>query len=254
MPVMKQTAKSVMDNIPSSPNKATPSRAEAWKMFDRVVHRYDLLNRLLSLRRDVAWRNKVAKYLPDRTEQRVLDLATGTGDILLSLFEKSDRIQSAIGIDMAEKMLERSRKKIAARKLDDRVFFIRADAVQIPFSSRSFDAVTIAFGIRNVPNVPRALAEMRRVLKPGGKALILEFSLPPNRFLRRLYLFYLRKILPRLGAVISGDSYAYRYLNETIETFPYGGQFCDMMERVGFVNVEAVPLTFGTATIYQGSR
>lgn len=251
---MKQTAKSVMDNIPSSPNKATPSRAEAWKMFDRVVHRYDLLNRLLSLRRDVAWRNKVAKYLPDRTEQRVLDLATGTGDILLSLFEKSDRIQSAIGIDMAEKMLERSRKKIAARKLDDRVFFIRADAVQIPFSSRSFDAVTIAFGIRNVPNVPRALAEMRRVLKPGGKALILEFSLPPNRFLRRLYLFYLRKILPRLGAVISGDSYAYRYLNETIETFPYGGQFCDMMERVGFVNVEAVPLTFGTATIYQGSR
>lgn len=243
-----------MDNIPSSPNKATPSRAEAWKMFDRVVHRYDLLNRLLSLRRDVAWRNKVAKYLPDRTEQRVLDLATGTGDILLSLFEKSDRIQSAIGIDMAEKMLERSRKKIAARKLDDRVFFIRADAVQIPFSSRSFDAVTIAFGIRNVPNVPRALAEMRRVLKPGGKALILEFSLPPNRFLRRLYLFYLRKILPRLGAVISGDSYAYRYLNETIETFPYGGQFCDMMERVGFVNVEAVPLTFGTATIYQGSR
>ena len=129
---------------------------------------------------------------------------------------------------------------------------MRADALQIPFADGSFDAVTIAFGIRNVVDVPRVLAEMHRVLKPGGRVLILEFSLPRNWLVRSLYPFHLRGILPRLGAMISGDRYAYRYLNETVETFPHGEEFCDMMQQAGFTGVQAVPLTFSIATIYHG--
>jgi len=249
---MRTDSKTVMNNSSSSEDKAAPSRAAVWRMFDRIAPRYDLLNRLLSLRRDVVWRNKVARYLPDRDRQHVLDIATGTADLLLSLFDKSDRIHFAVGIDLSPKMLKLGLKKITARKLDDRISLMRADALQIPFPDDSFDAVTIAFGIRNLTDVPKALAEMHRVLKPGGKALILEFSLPRNWLVRRLYPFHLRGILPRLGAMISGDSFAYRYLNETVETFPHGEEFCDMMQQAGFTGVQAVPLTFGIATIYHG--
>jgi demethylmenaquinone methyltransferase/2-methoxy-6-polyprenyl-1,4-benzoquinol methylase len=243
-----------MEDIPVPPRNVSPSRAESWRMFDRIAHRYDLLNRLLSFRRDVVWRNKVAKYLPDRPNQSVLDIATGTADLLLSLFRKSRQVGFGIGIDMSPKMLELARGKIAGRQFDDRISLVRADALRLPFANGSFDAVTIGFGIRNVPDVPAALAEMHRVLKPDGRALVLEFSLPKNRLMRRLYPFHLRGIIPRLGALICGDGYAYRYLNETVETFPYGDQFGDLMKQAGFCNVSAVPLTFGIATIYHGSR
>jgi demethylmenaquinone methyltransferase/2-methoxy-6-polyprenyl-1,4-benzoquinol methylase len=243
-----------MEDIPVPHRNVSPSRAESWRMFDRIARRYDLLNRLLSCRCDVAWRNKVAEYLPDRSNQCVLDIATGTADLLLSLFRRSQQVGSGIGIDMSPKMLELAREKIAGRQLDNKISLVRADALRLPFANGSFDAVTIGFGIRNVPDVPAALAEMHRVLKPGGKVLVLEFSLPRNRLMRRLYPFHLRGIIPRLGALISGDGYAYRYLNETVETFPYGDQFCDLMKQAGFCNVSAVPLTFGIATIYHGSR
>ncbi len=236
----------------SNDSKAAFPQAAVWRMFDRIAPRYDLLNRLLSLRQDVVWRKKVAQYLPDRAGQIVLDVATGTADLLLSLFDKSDRISSAVGIDLSPKMLRLGLEKIASRRLADKISLVRADALGIPFADNSFDAVTIAFGIRNVADVPRALTEMHRVLKPGGKVLILEFSLPRNRFIRSLYQFHLRGILPRLGAIVSGDSHAYRYLNKTIETFPHGEEFCDVMRKAGFVEVQAAPLTFGIATIYHG--
>ncbi len=223
-------------------------------MFDRIAPRYDFLNRLLSLRRDVAWRRRVADYLPEQTKQSVLDIATGTADLLLSLFDRSDRVSAAIGVDLAPTMLELGRRKVAKHQLDERVLLVRADALRLPFADRSFDAVTIAFGIRNMTDVPLALTEMRRVLKPGGKVLILEFSMPANPLVRRLYPFHLRGLLPVVGAMISGDSYAYRYLNRTVETFPYGEQFCALMRETGFVQVAAVPLTFGIATIYHGCK
>lgn len=243
-----------MDDISSSNEIVFPSRAESWEMFDRIARRYDLLNRLLSCRRDMAWRNKVAAYLPDRPNLRVLDVATGTADLLLSLLGKSKQVGFGIGIDMSPKMLELARVKIAGRKLDDRVSLVRADAERLPFPNNSFDVVTIGFGIRNISDVPKALSEMYRVLKPDGEVLILEFSLPKNWFMQRLYPFHLRGIIPRLGALISGDSYAYRYLNETVENFPYGDQFCRMMTQAGFAKVSAVSLTLGIATIYHGSR
>lgn len=235
-------------------NTKSHSRAEVWKMFDRIAHRYDLLNRLLSLWQDVRWRNRVAKHLPARDEQHILDLATGTGDLLISIFKHSKRVKSGIGIDMAEKMLEFGRPKLKKRGLDQAITLQTGDATEIPFPADRFDAVTISFGIRNVTDVSRALGEMKRVLKGGGKAIILEFSLPGNALMRSLYLFYFRKVLPRIGGLISGDSFAYRYLNETVETFPYGEAFCDLMRQAGFHQVKMTPLTFGIATIYEGEK
>ncbi len=234
--------------------KPVPERRDVWKMFDRVAHRYDLLNRTLSFGRDVRWRRHLAQLLPPRNELEVLDLATGTGDLLLSLYTDSGRVVSGVGLDMAGRMLEIARAKVRDRGLSDRLALIRADASTIPFMSASFDAVTIAFGIRNVVDVPQALSEMHRVLKPGGRCLILEFSLPRNRIIRAAYLFYFRYLLPRIGAIVSGDNYAYSYLNETVETFPYGQQFCDLMEDAGFEAVRGHTLTFGVATIYEGTK
>ena len=231
-----------------------PSRRDAWRMFDRVAHRYDLLNRLLSFGRDKVWRRELAARLSRRSDQHVLDVATGTADVILSLLDNSTRVSYAVGMDMAGGMLALAATKVAGRKRQQSVALLRADACILPFSDGSFDAVTIAFGIRNVVDVSTALDEMYRVLRPGGCVLVLEFSLPEKRLVRRMYLLYFRKILPTVGGLISGDDYAYRYLNETVETFPYGRAFCDMLAKAGFSKVSANPLTLGVASIYQGDK
>ena len=231
----------------------SPSRQQVWKMFDRIAYRYDLLNHLLSGNRDVAWRKKMAEMLPERNDLDVLDLATGTGDQLITLAE-TGKLRSGVGIDLAEKMLAIGREKIVAKQLDRLLTLQTGDAGAIPFPDNSFDAVSITFGIRNVLDVPAALREISRVLRPKGRALILEFSLPRNGLVRHSYLFYFRHILPRLGGLISGDSYAYRYLNQTVETFPYGEAFCTLMRESGFTSVQATELTFGVATIYSGDK
>jgi demethylmenaquinone methyltransferase/2-methoxy-6-polyprenyl-1,4-benzoquinol methylase len=223
-------------------------------MFDRVAHRYDLLNRLLSFGRDTAWRRELAARLDRRPDQHVLDVATGTADVILSLLDNSTRVSHAVGMDMAGGMLALAATKIAGRQRHQSVNLLRADACDLPFADGCFDAVTIAFGIRNVTDVATALGEIYRVLRPGGRILVLEFSLPDKRLVRRVYLLYFRKILPWVGGLISGDDYAYRYLNETAETFPYGQAFCDMLVRTGFSKVSANPLTFGVASIYQGDK
>ncbi|MBN2364773.1 MAG: ubiquinone/menaquinone biosynthesis methyltransferase, partial [Calditrichaeota bacterium] len=196
--------------------KITPSRREVWRMFDRISPRYDLLNRLLSLRQDVFWRKKLASHLPEQSSLTVLDLATGTADVLLSLFRHSHRLGQGIGIDMAREMMSIGREKVLSRNPAPPVYLFPADAIKIPLAENSVDAVTMAFGIRNLLDVPAGLIEMRRVLKPEGRILILEFSLPEVNWLRTLYLFYFRKILPRIGGLISGDPEAYRYLNQTV--------------------------------------
>lgn len=231
----------------------TPSRQQVHKMFDRIAHRYDLLNHLLSGNRDVAWRRKMAGMLPTRGNLDVLDLATGTGDQLLTIAE-TGKLRSGVGIDLAEKMLAVGRDKINKRGQGEILKMQTGDAGAIPFGDSKFDAVSISFGIRNVLDVPTALREMYRVLRPEGRAMILEFSLPRNSVVRKAYLFYFRHILPRLGSLISGDSYAYRYLNQTVETFPYGDAFCTLMAEAGFTNVQATEVTFGIATIYIGDK
>lgn len=227
---------------------------QAFKMFDRIAHRYDLLNRLLSMGTDVRWRRKLNRRVPAGEKLRVLDLATGTADVLIAMNGACPQVASGVGLDMSGGMLHYGREKLIRLGLDRKFRLVRGDATCLGLESSQFDAVTISFGIRNVIDVPQGLREMRRILKPGGRALILEFSLPSNRLFRALYLFYFRNILPRIGALISGDSYAYRYLNETVETFPYGEVFCQLMRDAGFEAVTATPLTFGIASLYQGER
>lgn len=221
-------------------------------MFDRIAPRYDLLNRVLSGGIDVRWRRKIARLLPPGDRLRLLDVATGTADQILFLMDRAPQIAEAVGIDMAEHMLERGRVKIARRGIDRPIVLKRGDALAIPEPDASFDVCTISFGIRNVTDVLAGLREMRRVLKPGGRAFVLEFSQPEAPWFRAIYFFYLRRILPRIGGWMSGDREAYRYLNVTIETFPSGEAFCALMRQAGFANVRAIPLTMGIASIYVG--
>jgi len=239
---------------PGSPDRpVSPSRRDVHKMFDRIAGRYDLLNHLLSANIDKRWRRKVARLLPDGDSLSVLDLACGTGDQLITLYD-SGQVAEGTGIDLAEKMLAVGRAKISRLGLDNTLSLQTGDAGEIPFDNDRFDAVTISFGIRNMTDVNQTLSEMHRILRPGGRALILEFSLPGNRLLQSGYLFYLRHILPKLGAAISGDSSAYRYLNETIETFPHGPAFCELMTDAGFKAVSQTTLSAGIVSIYQGDK
>ena len=223
-------------------------------MFDRIAHRYDFLNRVLSMGIDVSWRKKMANSLPPRPNLRLLDLATGTADVPLTLCEQNSDIIEFIGSDLSEGMLEYGRQKVSKASKEGLICLKTGDAMQIEEPDQSFDAVSISFGIRNVPDVSQTLKEMYRVLKSDSCALILEFSTPTLPGFQQGYLFYLRHVLPRIGQTLSGDSYAYRYLNQTIETFPYGQNFCDLMIEVGFQDVEAIPLSGGIATLYRGWR
>lgn len=231
-----------------------PSRDGAWRMFDRIARYYDPLNRILSLGRDVAWRRHLAEALDDRTYRRILDVATGTGDVLLALARVRRTIELGVGCDMAGEMLRIGRRKIRRRCLYDTLLMVRGNAERLGFSDESFDAVTIAFGIRNVANLETALREMCRVLRPGGALIVLEFSLPANRAVRAAYLVYFRHVLPAAGSLLSADGDAYRYLNRTVETFPYGEALCARIRAAGFVGVRSRPLTLGIATLYQGEK
>jgi len=234
-------------------NLEIPAKAGNWKMFDRISKRYDLLNRLLSLRQDVAWRNKLISYLPAKQNLYVLDIATGTADVLLTLC-RNGKIKKAVGLDLAENMLDIGRNKVLTKNLTDKIKLIPGDALNIPLQDNCMDVVSIAFGIRNMRDVDLALIEMFRVLKKNGRALILEFSLPGNKLIRKLYLYYFRYILPRIGGLLSGDQKAYNYLNKTVETFPYGKTFAGLLQKAGFKKVKSRPLTCGIATIYQADK
>ncbi|MBN2414058.1 bifunctional demethylmenaquinone methyltransferase/2-methoxy-6-polyprenyl-1,4-benzoquinol methylase UbiE [candidate division KSB1 bacterium] len=222
-------------------------------MFDRISKRYDLLNRLLSLRQDVTWRKKLALHLPARQNLNLLDIATGTADVLLTL-SRNGTLKKGVGLDRAEKMLELGRLKIKAKELNHKINLIPGDALYLPVQDSCMDVVTIAFGIRNMPDVQKSLKEMYRVLKKDGRALILEFSLPGNKFVRYMYLLYFRYILPGLGGLLSGDSNAYGYLNKSVEKFPYGSAFIELLEKAGFNKISYRPLTLGIATIYQADK
>jgi demethylmenaquinone methyltransferase/2-methoxy-6-polyprenyl-1,4-benzoquinol methylase len=224
------------------------------QMFDRIAPAYDILNHLLSLGRDFSWRRRLADAVVKNEKLRVLDLATGTGDVLISLFERNSNIAEAVGLDISEKMLALCRRKITRYKLTDRIKLVRADATASCLGDESFDLVTMGFGIRNTPDAFKTLIEIRRLLKPGGKTLILEFSMPANRILRGFYLFYLRFFVPLLGRLLSGDNHAYRYLDTSIENFHRPDDFCRLMQKAGFSDVSATPLTFGVACLYQGTK
>ncbi len=217
-------------------------------MFDRIAPRYDLLNRLLSFGIDRRWRRRLVACLADRRIHKLCDLATGTGDQLVDLCRKLPAVHQAIGIDLAAEMMAFAEPKVAPFPAR----LVRGDGTRLPLRSESLDAITISFGIRNLPDTQAGLREMARVLKPDGTAAILEFGMPENAIVRTAYKLYFRRILPFIGGIVSGDKQAYRYLNTTVESFPYGSDFEDLMRSSGFNTVESERLTFGIAYLYLG--
>lgn len=225
-------------------------KSDSWKMFNDIAGRYDFLNRLLSLGQDLRWRRALRQFMPDNYNQAILDLATGTADVLITLAKNNPKVKQGVGVDPAVKMLEIGRQKIIKAHLEDHLILQQGDAQALPFLDESFDCVTISFGIRNIPDLRLALLEMYRVTKKGGRVLILEFSKPENPILKAGHWLYLQTFVPLVGFLFSGNFKAYAYLNQTIQTFPYGDRFCKILKQMGFVDCYAHPLMGGAATIY----
>ncbi len=211
--------------------------------FARIADRYVTTNHVLSLGTDILWRRRVARMVRRWKPSSVLDVATGTGDLALEIQDACPEAE-VTGSDFCAEMLTHARQRGLSRTLV-------ADALDLPFGDESFDVVTVAFGLRNMASYPEALAEMRRVLRPGGHLLILDFSLPEG-ILRRPYRWYLHRILPKLAGWLTREADAYEYLGGSIEEFPMGEGMTDLMTGVGFARCEARPLTFGVASIYVG--
>ncbi|MEE2753616.1 MAG: bifunctional demethylmenaquinone methyltransferase/2-methoxy-6-polyprenyl-1,4-benzoquinol methylase UbiE [Candidatus Latescibacterota bacterium] len=220
-------------------------------MFDGIAGTYDLLNHLLSAGIDIAWRRKAVDLLDPQADWRVLDLATGTGDLGFEVAGRNQTI-AVTGADVSVGMLRRGYTKAKSRA--ERLAFLAGDAEGLPFVDALFDGVAIGFGIRNVADLDRGLAEIHRVLKPGGRVAILEFSKPTTPILKGLYFLYFKRVLPLIGKMISRDPKAYTYLYESVMWFPEGDVFCQHLLDAGLTSVEHVRLTFGIASIYIGLK
>lgn len=237
-----------------TPFKTEESKKEqVAKMFDQIAFRYDLLNRFLSGGIDIGWRKKAIKQLKDSNPQKVLDVATGTADVALLTYQMLQP-KEIIGIDISNGMLALGRKKIAEKNLQHVINLQTGDSEAIQFADATFDAITVAFGVRNFGDLEKGLSEMLRVLQPNGKLVILEFSKPKSSFIKFFYNLYSRTIGPQAGKLIAKNKDAYKYLNDSIEAFPEGNAFLQIMEKVGYKNVFCKPLTFGVCSIYCGSK
>ncbi len=227
----------------------SPDRISA--MFDDIAPRYDFLNHLLSAGIDRRWRRRAIRSLALTGRERVLDLCTGTGDLAIAAHRAGAR--HVLGVDFSPAMLRLGRAKLRRRGLDSRIALVRADASRVPVASASVDAVTIAFGIRNVEDRRAACGEALRVLKPGGRLAILEFAMPTAPLFRRLYLSYFRHVLPRIGRWVSGHATAYAYLPASVDAFQ-PGPFMELLHESGFADVRADPMTFSSVFLYTAKR
>ncbi len=223
-------------------------------MFDAIADRYDLLNHLLSAGIDRRWRRRAIRSLGLTGTERVLDLCTGTADMAIAARTASPPAARVLGVDFAAAMLRVGRGKLVDRRLADRVSLVRGDAARIPAADQSVDAVTIAFGIRNVEDTQAACREMHRVLKPGGRLAVLELAVPTTPGVRAIYSWYSRRILPRIGRLVSRHNAAYGYLPASISAFTSPVEFAILLRRAGFVHVEASPMTFGSVVLYTANR
>jgi len=222
-------------------------------MFDKIAFRYDFLNRFLSGGIDIYWRKKAIRELAALHPQKILDVATGTGDLAI-LCNKFLKPETIVGIDISEGMLQLGRQKIDKLLLNNEIRLEKGDSEAINFPGASFDAVMVAFGVRNFENLHQGLGEMLRVLKPGGKLVVLEFSKPTSAFLKAIYGIYLRIVAPGIGQLISRNREAYQYLNDSVQKFPEGNDFLTIMNDVGYTATYLKPLTGGICTIYCGSK
>jgi len=222
-------------------------------MFDRIAFRYDFLNRFLSGGIDIYWRKKAIRGLKDLQPQQILDVATGTGDmaIMMSRYLSPKKI---VGVDISTGMLEIGRQKITRQQLDGLITLYTGDSEALHFPENSFDAVTVAFGVRNFEDLEKGLKEMLRVLRPGGRLVVLEFSHPKTTGIRQLYNLYLRLVAPGIGKMISSSREAYQYLNDSVKAFPEGEAFKTILDKSGYVQTRLQRLSFGICTIYMGQK
>ena len=227
-------------------------KQQVTKMFDTISKEYDSLNRVISFGIDIKWRKKVVDIVAQHQPKNILDIATGTGDLAISLSKTS--ASEIVGLDISEGMLEVGRQKISQKQLNSKIKMIVGDSENLPFDDDTFDAITVAFGVRNFENLEKGLAEIYRVLKPKGVFVILETSVPTKIVYKQGYSFYTKYILPTIGKVFSKDQSAYSYLCESASKFPYGEELNNILRQIGFNSVKDLPQTFGVATIYQASK
>jgi len=233
-------------------NSDLSKKEQVTQMFDTISKEYDGLNRVISFGIDIKWRKKVVDIVNKQQPDTVLDIATGTGDLAINLAKTS--ATKIIGFDISPGMLEVGRKKIAQKQLDHKIEMVLGDSEKMPFEDNAFDAITVAFGIRNFENLEQGLSEILRVLKPNGVFVILETSVPTKTPFKQGYKFYTKRILPLIGKLFSRDKVAYSYLCESASVFPYGEALNNILRKIGFINAEALPQTLGVATIYTASK
>jgi demethylmenaquinone methyltransferase/2-methoxy-6-polyprenyl-1,4-benzoquinol methylase len=239
-------------NITPYKDSELGKKEQVAQMFDTISGNYDGLNRVISFGIDIKWRKKVLKLVSDKNPKTVLDIATGTGD--LAILMTNTTAEKIIGLDISAGMLDVGRNKIKAKKLSDKIEMILADSENMPFDDNAFDAITVAFGVRNFENLEIGLAEILRVLKPNGIFVILETSVPDKTPYKQGYTFYSKNMLPLIGKLFSKDDSAYQYLSESASVFPYGEALNNILRKIGFIEVKAMPQTFGVATIYSASK
>ncbi|MFC4873899.1 bifunctional demethylmenaquinone methyltransferase/2-methoxy-6-polyprenyl-1,4-benzoquinol methylase UbiE [Negadavirga shengliensis] len=233
-------------------DKNEGKKQQVASMFDNISKKYDLLNHVLSLGIDITWRKKAIRLLEKDQPKLILDIATGTGDFAIeALALHPDKV---VGVDISAGMLEEGRRKIKRKKLDHLIELQMGDSEKLLFPENKFDAVIVSFGVRNFENLEKGLADMHRVLKPGGKTVIVEFSKPKKFPMKQAYNFYFKYILPRIGKLVSKDNAAYTYLPESVQAFPDGNDFLEILRKVGFKNTKCKELTFGISSIYIGEK
>ena len=232
-------------------NTEAGKKHEVEEMFDNIAPKYDLLNHVLSMKIDVIWRNTLVKWLNNDQPKEVLDVATGTGDLAITVHKGTGA--KVVGFDLSQQMLNVGIDKIKKLNLDGEISMIKGDAENMPFESNKFDAVTVAFGVRNFENLEKGLAELRRVVKENKSVYILEFS-KVEGFMGPLYMFYFKNILPQIGKLVSKDNRAYTYLPDSVNAFPFGEKMKNILLRTGFKTVEYKKLSLGIATIYKATK
>ncbi len=239
-------------NITPYKDSSLGKKEQVAQMFDTISGNYDGLNRVISFGIDIKWRKKVLQLVAAKNPESILDIATGTGD--LAILMTQTKASKIIGLDISEGMLEVGRKKISEKNLQNKIEMILGDSENMPFPDNHFDAITVSFGIRNFETLEKGLSEILRVLKPNGIFVILETSNPTKTPYKQGYNFYSKYILPLIGKLFSKDDVAYKYLSESAAVFPFGEALNNILRKVGFIDVKAMPQTFGVATIYFSSK
>ncbi len=233
-------------------NSTLCKKEQVTQMFDAISSNYDGLNRVISFGIDVKWRKKVVALVTEKNPETILDIATGTGDLAIMMTQTSAK--TIIGLDLSAGMLDVGKKKIEEKRLSNKIEMVLGDSENIQYDDNHFDAITVSFGIRNFENLEKGLSEILRVLKPNGLFVILETSVPQKTPYKQGYSFYTKYVLPLIGRLFSKDNVAYGYLSESASLFPYGEKLNNILRKIGFIEVKAMPQTFGVATIYTASK